>query len=330
MGYWSGKRVLITGGAGFIGGNLAVALAREGGHVTAITRGHDPRNTLALLGAADEVRQTPGDVRDSAFCAQVLAEGRVTHVFHLAAQALVGVAARNPAGTFDSNVRGTWSLLDACRVIGGVESIVVASSDKAYGIHPTLPYREEACLSPAYPYDVSKACADLIARSYAVAYAQPVAVTRLANVYGPGDVNFTRLVPDAIRCAYARRPLILRSDGTMQRDYLHVTDAVRAYLMLAERLTQDPDGVAGRAFNFGSGHPVAVLGLVRAVLGVFPGAPEPRLGSPAPGEIPHQSLDSSRAERLLGWRPTRSLDEGLAAAAAWYSALFTDHPELLE
>lgn len=330
MGYWSGKQVLVTGAGGFIGGNLAACLAGEGAHVTTITRSHNPWSALTLLGGTAEVRQIPGDVRDTSFCAQVVAERRVTHVFHLAAQALVGVAARNPAGTFDSNVRGTWALLEACRIVGRIEAIVVASSDKAYGSHSTLPYREDADLSPIYPYDVSKACADLIARSYAVAYAQPVAVARLANVYGPGDLNFTRLVPDAMRSAYARRPLVLRSDGTMQRDYLYVADAVRAYLALAERLARDPEGVTGTAFNFGRGRPITVLDLVAAVRRRFPGAPEPRIGHPAAGEIASQYLDSSRAERLLDWQAAHSLDEGLIATADWYSALFAGHPNLLK
>ena len=329
MGYWSGRRVLVTGAGGFIGGNLAAALVQQGAHVTTITRGHDPWSTLTLLGVAAGVREVPGDVRDSALDAQVIAEHQVSDVFHLAAQALVGVAARNPTGTFDSNIRGTWALLDACRVVGGVRSIVVASSDKAYGAHTSLPYREEAGLSPVFPYDVSKACADLIARSYAAAYAQPVAVARLANVYGPGDLNFSRLVPDAMRCACAGRPLVLRSDGTMQREYLYVADAVDAYLVLAERLARSPEEVAGTALNFGSGAPVAVADVVAAVRLLFPGAPEPQVGKAAVGEIPAQFLDSTRAARLLGWRPGCDLSRGLGLAATWYSALFDRHPTLL-
>lgn len=330
MTHWSGRRVLITGAGGFLGGNLAAELVRTGAHVTAVIRDLDPRNTLLLLGVGGEVREARGDLRDPAFCERVVAGHRVTDVFHLAAQATVAVAAQAPAGTFDSNIRGTWTLLDACRSVGSLESIVVASSDKAYGIHPTLPYREDTCLSPSFPYDVSKACADLIARSYATTYALPVAVTRLGNVYGPGDLNFTRLVPDSIRCAFAGRPVVLRSDGTMRRDYVYVGDAVDAYLRLAARLADGTRGVAGTAFNFGAARPTKVLDVVAAVRRLFPGAPEPQVLGTAAGEIPAQSLDWSRAEETLGWRPAYDLDEGLAPTVAWYSALFARDPTLLQ
>lgn len=329
VGHWSGRRVLVTGASGFIGGNLAAALLAQGAHVTAIVLGYDPRSTLTLLGVADDVREARGDLRDSALCEQVISGHQITDVFHLAAQALVGVAARSPVGTFDTNIRGTWTLLDACRTVGDLQSIVVASSDKAYGIHAALPYQEEACLSPVFPYDVSKACADLIARSYAAVYEQPVAVTRLGNVYGPGDLNFSRLIPDAMRCAFARQPLVLRSDGTMHRDYVYVTDAVSAYLKLAQRLATDRAGVAGTAFNFGSAKPASVLDVVAAVRQFFPGAPEPEVLGVTKSEIPSQSLDSSRAEAILGWRPQHDLRSGLELTATWYSALLNQDPTLL-
>jgi CDP-glucose 4,6-dehydratase len=328
--YWSGRRVLVTGAGGFIAGNLTAALVGEGAHVTAVTRDNDPWNSLALLGTAAEVREVRGDLRDPAFCERIIAEHQIADVFHLAAQALVGVASRTPTTTFDSNIRGTWTLLEACRVVGGVQSIVVASSDKAYGIHAALPYTESACLAPTFPYDVSKACADLIARSYAATYQQPVAVTRLANVYGPGDLNFTRLIPDAMRCGFARRPLVLRSDGTMQREYLYIADAVAAYLSLGQRLAENGEGVCGTPLNFGSATPVAVIEVVRAAGRLFPNAPEPVVLGTATSEIPLQSLDSSRAAEVLGWRPRHDLNTGLELTAAWYSTLFTQHPRLLQ
>ena len=248
-------------------------------------------------------------------------------MFHLAAQAPVGVAAQNPAATFDSNIRGTWTLLDACRVVGGGRS----RSWSPRRIRPTAStpaslIREDACLLAFLSLRRQQGLRRSDRPSYATSYALPVAVTRLGNIYGPGDLNFTRLVPDSIRCAFAGRPVVLRSDGTMRRDYVYVGDAVDAYLRLAARLADGTPGVAGTAFNFGAARPTKVLDVVAAVRRLFPGAPEPQVLGTAAGEIPAQSLDWSRAEETLGWRPAHDLDEGLAPTAAWYSALFAGIP----
>ncbi len=251
----------------------------------------------------------------------MLNEHGVELVFHLAAQAIVSVANRSPASTFESNVRGTWNLLDACRDLGGhgPYAIVVASSDKAYGEQEELPYREDLPLRAVHPYDVSKACADTIARSYAASFELPVAVTRLANVYGPGDLNLSRLVPDAASAlARGERPVV-RSDGSPVRDFLHVADAVAAYLTVAGSLEQAE--LRGRAWNAGSDAPVTVLELVERLVAAsgrdLP--PDVRGAGVPPGEIDRQWLDSSAIRSELGWAPERGLDEGLAETYAWYS-----------
>jgi CDP-glucose 4,6-dehydratase len=242
----------------------------------------------------------------------------VSDVFHLAAQTIVGTANRSPLSTWEANVRGTWCLLEACRTLGSVSRVVVASSDKAYGSHEELPYREDFPLQPKHPYDVSKACADLIARSYASTYGMRVAVTRLANVYGPGDLNWSRIVPDTARAlAHGERPVI-RSDGTPERDYLYVEDAVDAYLAVADSL--DKPAMSGRAWNVGWGRPVRVLDLVRTLTSVsgVPVEPDIRGEGVPPGEIERQYLDSTAIREELGWEPAWELEDGLRAAWQWY------------
>ena len=261
------------------------------------------------------------DVSDYDALLRVLNEHEVDAVFHLAAQTIVGTANRSPLSTWEANVRGTWCLLEACRTLGSVQRVVVASSDKAYGSHEELPYREGFPLLPVFPYDVSKACADMITRSYAATYGMRVAVTRLANVYGPGDVNWSRIVPDTARAlARGERPVI-RSDGTPERDYLYVEDAVDAYLAVAASL--DRPELSGRAWNAGWGVPVPVLDVVRTLIDVSGVDVEPDIrgeGTPA-GEISRQYLDSTVIREELGWEPRWELERGLRAAWEWYSAL---------
>jgi CDP-glucose 4,6-dehydratase len=251
----------------------------------------------------------------------VLNEHEVAEVFHLGAQTIVGTANRSPLGTWEANVRGTWCLLEACRTLGNVQRIVVASSDKAYGSHHELPYREGSPLRPIHPYDVSKAAADMIARSYAHQYGMPVAVTRLANVYGPGDLNWSRIVPDTARAlARGERPVI-RSDGTPERDYLYVDDAVDAYLAVAASL--DRPEMGGRAWNAGWGRPVPVLHMVRTLIDVSGVEVEPEVrGEGVPhGEIDRQYLDSTAIRAELGWEPKWDLERGLRASWEWYERL---------
>ena len=248
----------------------------------------------------------------------MLGEHEISDVFHLGAQTIVGTARQSPLSTWEANVRGTWCLLEACRTLGGVQRVVVASSDKAYGSNEQLPYREDFPLKPVYPYDVSKAAADMIARSYASTYGMRVAVTRLANVYGPGDLNWSRIVPDTARAlARGERPVI-RSDGTPERDYLYVEDAVDVYLAVAASL--DRPELSGRAWNAGWGVPVSVLDVVRTLIGVSGVEVEPDIrgeGTPA-GEISRQFLDSSAIREELGWEPRWELERGLRATWEWY------------
>jgi CDP-glucose 4,6-dehydratase len=294
----------------------------RGERVVALRRDHEPDSRLVRSGLEERCVIAPGDLTDYSLLLRVLDDHEVESVFHLAAQAIVGTANRAPLDTWDSNVRGTYTLLEACRAHqaegGRIERIVVASSDKAYGDHDELPYREDFPLRPRYPYDVSKACADMIARSYAVSYDLPVAVTRLANVYGPGDLSWSRLIPDTARAlARGERPVI-RSDGTPERDYLYVEDAVDAYLAVAASL--DRPELRGRAWNAGGGTPVRVLDLVRKLIEVSGRDVEPEIrgeGTPH-GEIGRQYLDSTAIREELGWEPRWDLARGLPPTWAWY------------
>ena len=316
--FWRDRSVLVTGGNGFIGGNLVAALVAAGAHVVALVRDLKPRGTLRLFDLEDRITVVFGSATDADVVDRAIAQYRVRDCFHLAAQALVSAARNSPADTFDSNVRGTWTVLDACRR-GGVDRIVVASSDKAYGPSAHLPYVESHPLLAHAPYDASKACTDLIARSFHRTFGIPIAVTRCANVYGPGDVNVSRLVPDVINSALAGTPVRLRSDGSHLRDFLFVADAVDAYLTLAES-AQRPD-VAGEAFNFGTGEPRRVIDVVRRILHLV-GRPdlEPIIENRvAVGEeIPAQYTDSTKAHVLLGWRARTPFDEGLLNTIEWH------------
>jgi CDP-glucose 4,6-dehydratase len=288
--------------------------------VVALRRDVKPESRFRSDGIEERCAIALADLTDHDAIVRVLNEHEVGEVFHLAAQAIVGTANRSPLGSWEANVRGTYTLLEACRTLGTVQRVVVASSDKAYGSHEQLPYREDFALQPRHPYDVSKACTDLIARSYAYSYGLPVAVTRLANVYGPGDLNWSRIVPDTARAlAHGERPVI-RSDGESQRDYIYVEDAVDAYLAVAASL--DRPEMSGRAWNGGSGRPYRVLDVVRTLIAVSGVDVEPDIrgeGTPA-GEISRQYLDSTAIREELGWEPRWELEDGLRAAWEWYSA----------
>lgn len=318
----AGSTVLVTGAQGFVGGWLAQRLLDEGARVVVTRRDVEPDARFRTEGVEARCVVADADVTDQAAIARVLAEHDVDAVFHLAAQTLVATANRAPLSTFEANVRGTYVLLEACRTAAPrVERVVVASSDKAYGSHDELPYREDFPLRPRFPYDVSKACADMIARSYAATYDLPVAVTRLANVYGGGDVNWSRIVPDSCRALVAGSAPVIRSDGTPERDYLFVDDAVDAYLAVAASLDEPRFG--GRAWNAGWGAPVSVRELVERLIAVAGRDVEPDVrGDGVPdGEIDRQYLDAGAIRAELGWEPRVPLDDGLARAYAWYSAL---------
>lgn len=318
-GRYEGRAVLVTGAQGFIGSWLAERLLDEGARVVALRRDVPALSRFRIEGIEQRCDVVQGEIADYESLLRILNEHDVSVVFHLAAQTIVGIAGRGPLSTFDTNVRGTYTLLEACRALGErIEAVVVASSDKAYGEHEELPYSEELPLEPRYPYDVSKACADLIARSYAASFGMPVAVTRLANVYGGGDFNFSRIVPDTIRALLRGERPVIRSDGTPERDYLYVEDAVEAYLAVAGSLEREE--LRGRAWNAGNGRPVSVRELVERLIRVAGADVEPDVrgqGKPH-GEIERQWLDSSAIRSELGWRPRWDLDRGLAETLRWY------------
>jgi len=319
---YAGRTVLVTGAQGFVGSWLTERLLDAGATVVALRRDVDPLSRFASEGLDGRCVIAQADMLDYEGILRVLNEHSITTVFHLAAQTLVGTANRSPLSTFETNVRGTWLLLEACRsvaVVGdAVEAVVVASSDKAYGEHEQLPYGEHFALQPRFPYDVSKACADLIARSYAHTYDLPVAVTRLANVYGGGDVNWSRIVPGSARSLVAGDAPVIRSDGTPERDYIYIDDAVDAYLAVAASLER-PD-LRGRAWNAGSGSAVSARDVVERLIAASGRDVEPDIqgaGNPH-GEINRQFLDSTAIREELGWQPRRSMDDGLAATWDWY------------
>jgi CDP-glucose 4,6-dehydratase len=319
---YSGQAVLVTGAQGFVGCWLAERLLDAGASVVVPRRDAPSGSRFRLEGIEQRCDVVLADLTDYNAVLRMLNEYEVHAVFHLAAQTIVGKAARAPLSTWESNVRGTYTLLEACReaatVAAPVERIVVASSDKAYGDHGDLPYREDLPLQSSYPYDVSKACTDMIARSYAVTYRLPVAVTRFANIYGGGDLNWSRIVPDSARAlAQGKRPVI-RSDGRPERDYLYVRDAVDAYLAVAASL--DRDELYGRAWNAGWGEPRSVLEIVQRLIAVSGRDVEPDIqgkGTPK-GEIDRQVLDATAIREELGWVPSVDLDRGLRETWEWY------------
>lgn len=262
-----------------------------------------------------------GAVENMELIERILAEYEVDTVFHLAAQAVVGAASRSPVSTFETNIKGTWNVLEACRRVPGVKRIVVASSDKAYGDHEYLPYTEDMPLNGIYPYDVSKSCADLICRCYYYTYGLNVAVTRCGNMFGGGDLNFSRLVPGTIRAAIMNEPPVLRSDGLCIRDYFYVKDAVKAYILLAEKM--DEMNLGGQAFNFSGGSKMRVKDMARLILELAGRKHlEPVVLSKAGGEIKDQYLSTEKAERVLGWRPSWTLEEGILETIGWYKDFF--------
>ncbi len=291
-----------------------------GADVVCLLRDWVPQSELVRGGLLDRIRVVRGDVRDQPLLERVLGEYEISAVLHLAAQTIVGVANRNPLATFETNVGGTWALLEACRRSPTVRSVVVASSDKAYGDHGSVAYDEETPLAGRHPYDASKACADLIARSYAETFELPVAVTRCGNLYGGGDLNWNRLIPGTIRSVLRNERPVIRSDGTLVRDYFYVEDGVDAYLLLAQRLGAEPD-LGGEAFNFSDERRISVLDLTRVVLGRMGSDLEPVVLNEVKHEIPHQSLLAAKARRRLGWTPAFTLEQGLDRTIDWYREL---------
>jgi CDP-glucose 4,6-dehydratase len=316
--FWQERRVFVTGATGMVGGWLVRDLLAQGAYVVALVRDPDPQSEFYRSGVYRATSIVHGRLEDFWALERAINEHEIDTVFHLAAQPIVGVAHRFPLQTFETNIRGTYNLLEACRLHAAlVQRIVIASSDKAYGAPPVLPYTEDMPLQGRYPYEVSKSCADLIAQTYYHTYDLPVTIARCGNIYGGGDLNWSRIVPDTIRACLRGAHPIIRSDGSYIRDYIYVKDIVQAYLRLAEYL-EDPR-VRGEAFNFSPGQAVSVLELVnriRYLMGCEHLTPD--VQNTAQGEIHSQYLDSTKARQVLGWQPSYSLDEGLRETIAWY------------
>lgn len=313
---WRGRSVLVTGAGGFIGSGLAQELVQREATVVAVIRDSRGLRLLRQRGILDEIDVVPGSITDAGVVERAINEYEVDTVFHLAAQALVTVANSSPTSTFESNIAGTWVVLEAARRSSSVERIVCASSDKAYGNQPVLPYTEDMNLAGTFPYDASKVCSEVLARSYAASFGMPVAVVRAANVYGAGDLNWNRIVPGTIRSVLQGEAPIIRSDGSLERDYLYLDDVVRGYLAVADHLPE----VAGEAFNLGTGWPVSVLAIVKGILeAIGDPAVEAKVLGIATNEIDRQSLASEKAAAELGWKPEIDLAEGLRRTVSWYS-----------
>lgn len=313
----SRRSVLVTGAYGLLGAWLVRALLAEGTHVVVVRRDEPAVTALGLFGLEDRVNTVAGDICAPQLIERTLSEYEIDSVFHLAAQTLVGTANQAPAATFETNIRGTWLLLEACRG-HGVDSVIVASSDKAYGPAEKLPYTEDHPLAPRYPYDASKAAADLLARCYWHTFALPVAVTRFANLYGGGDLNRSRLVPEAIAAALGGRAPIIRSDGSPERDFLYVEDAATAYLALWRAVLAGQG--RGEAFNAGGGRPHRVGDVVELICRLAGSRADPDIrGRGVPhGEIDRQWVDTTKLHELTGWTPAVGLEEGLQRSIAWY------------
>jgi CDP-glucose 4,6-dehydratase len=314
---WSGRRVLVTGASGIVGSWLTRDLILRNADVCALIRDDDPQSDFFRSGAASRTRVVTGELEDYATVERALNELEIDTVFHLGAQTIVGAAERAPLQTFKSNIEGSWNVLEASRRLEGlVERVVVASSDKAYGEQPELPYTEDMALLASHPYDASKACTDVLARSYAVTYGLPVGIARCGNIYGGADLNWSRIVPGTIRSILEGERPIVRSDGSYVRDYLYVKDAIDAYRVLAESL--DRKDVQSEAFNFSTGSRVTVMEIVETIRKVMKSDLEPEVRNTARAEIKSPSLSPEKAKRVLGWSVTYDLERGLEETVRWY------------
>lgn len=321
--FWRDRRTLVTGATGLLGSAVVQQLLTVGADPVCLIRDWVPSSNLVVSSAIENCAVVRGDVRDGLLLDRALGEYEVSTVLHLAAQTIVGIAERNPTSTFETNVGGTWALLDSCRRSPLVESVVVASSDKAYGAQPVLPYTEDMPLIATNPYDVSKACADMIARSYASTWNINVGITRCGNFYGGGDLNWNRLIPGTIRSVLRGKRPVIRSDGSPVRDYIHVDDGATANLLLAQRLATDSEWRA-HAFNFSTDTPLSAGQVVDRILEKMDSDLEPDIRNEPFSEIQEQYLDSTKAREVLGWRPVCDFDAGLGRTIAWYRAFLAE------
>lgn len=318
--FWKNKNVLITGFEGFLGSNLTKQLINCEATVIGLDIIVRRKYTVLTQDDYQSLVVIQGTVADYNLLKNILNKNKVDIVFHLAAESIVQDCFNDPLKAFSTNIEGSWKLMEACRFSDTVKAIVIASSDKAYGSHQKLPYKEAAPLIGNHPYDVSKSCADLIANTYFHTFKLPVCVTRCGNIYGPGDFNFSRIIPDTIRCALNNQPILIRSDGEFTRDYVFVDDIVDGYILLAEKLQSLQ--LAGEAFNFSDENPITVIQLVKDIYKQFDKKPLYEILNKATYEIKHQYLDSKKARKILGWKPHHSLTEGIDKSVAWYKNFF--------
>ena len=319
--FWRDRPVFVTGGTGLVGSWLVRRLLEQGADVVCLVRDWVPQSELIRGQLLEHVKIVRGDVCDEPLLERALGEYEIATVIHLAAQTIVGIANRNPLSTFATNIQGTWSLLEACRRSPTVKQIVVASSDKAYGDQPVLPYDETTPLQGQHPYDVSKSCADLIAHTYAKTYGLPVCITRCGNFYGGGDLNWNRIVPGTIRSIVRGERPVIRSDGRFVRDYFYVEDGAAAYMLLAERMAARPE-LWGEAFNFSNELQITVLDLAQRILALMRSSLELDIRNEANNEIIHQYLSARKAREMLAWEPLYTLESALERTIAWYCSFF--------
>ena len=323
--FWTDRPTLVTGATGLVGGWLVRRLLDAGADVVCLVRDWVPQSELVRASLLEQVKVVRGDVADQPLLERTLGEYEIDTVIHLAAQTIVTIANRNPAGTFQSNIGGTWALLEACRRSPAVKQIVLASSDKAYGDQEKLPYDEDTPLQGRHPYDVSKSCSDLIGQAYATTYGSPVAITRCGNFYGGGDLNWNRIEPGTIRNVLRGQRPIIRSDGQYVRDYFYVEDGAAAYMLLAEKLAGNPE-LRGQAFNFSNEIQLTVNELVQRILALMKSDLQPEVRNEVGNEIRRQYLSAARARKLLGWKPLFNLDEGLQRTITWYREFLKANP----
>ena len=322
-GFWRDRPTFVTGATGLVGGWLVKSLVAAGADVVCLVRDWIPDCELVRSGHLDKVKIVRGDICDQEMMERALGEYEIDTVIHLAAQTIVGIANRNPVSTFEANIAGTWRLLEACRRSPKVKQIVIASSDKAYGDQDVLPYDETTPLQGQHPYDVSKSCADLISYTYAKSYDLPVTITRCGNFYGGGDLNWNRIVPGTIRSILRGQAPVIRSDGSFVRDYFYVEDGAAAYMLLAEKLANNPD-LRGEAFNFSNELQVTVLELTHKILALMGSDLQPDVRNEASNEIKHQYLSAAKARRMLDWEPLYTLDGALQQTIQWYTEFLTE------
>lgn len=319
--FWLDRPTFVTGGSGLVGSWLVRKLIDSGADVVCLLRDWVPQSELVRTGLLDKVKIVRGDIRDREVLERTLGEYEIDTVIHLAAQTIVSIANRNPVSTFETNIAGSWNLLEACRRSPKVRQIVLASSDKAYGDQVNLPYNEETPLQGQHPYDVSKSAADLIANTYAVCYDTPVAITRCGNFFGGGDLNWNRIIPGTIRSIIRGQRPVIRSDGNFIRDYFYVEDGAAAYMLLAEQLAAKTE-LKGQAFNFSNETQVTVLEIVQKILTLMCSDLEPEIRNEVSHEIRHQYLSAGKARKLLNWSALFTQEEALQKTIAWYREFF--------